>query len=1478
MTNTKTNIAFFDHCFDKNRLKKWINKIYLDTTFTDDLTLLNFIEKLKNLGFEQATRAGVSIGIDDLKIPPKKNQLLKSIEYNIEETTREFGMNRITALENFQNFIDIWHRTSETLKNEVVFNFEATDTLNPVYMMAFSGARGNLSQVSQLVGMRGFMSDPEGQIIDYPIRSNFREGLTLTEYVISCYGARKGLVDTALRTADAGYLTRRLVDVAHHVIITKFDCKAQQGIWLTSINDNDKVLYSLEKRLVGRVLASDVYFPYFDEETDEQKRLFWSYFSKNQQLDPTRAKLLATFFKKVRVRSPLRCLKRKRLCQLCYGWTLPHGQLAPIGEAVGILAAQSIGEPGTQLTMRTFHTGGVFSGALSDEIRAPHSGFIEYDTSLKGAMFRSVSGNVAFLTKEPGCLRIKPTISFECQSSVSFELQFPKFSTLFFRNGQKICSNDLLIEFPKQDESDKETVFNTYTYYSKSSGILEVSKTLSKSDKNDEIINHPKLPKLHPFFEQQKYKNKKFQIFQISSGQLYQINNANQLLAKPGDLVNTNTLLNLTQLINPDTGIEIQFDISQKQSYLTQPQQLTQIFAKKLIYNVSLESVFYNSQVGYTYSTGLNRLSSLNRQLTTIIPCLNQQIKLPVLQKTINLSSIPLFKTGKLFSPLFELETEISEIYNCREKSILHNQYNYFLSANYISNFGLRIDKTQLDLKNALTNFCFYVSEPQYFTSNVFSKKFIDKGRLPKLKLKKIGITLSNYKTKHRFVQNNELSSVQINWISKKKVLTQKTNLQNHQEPILAKTDGFLFTKSLMTQKSLPLKKVFNRVFSTNYWERSSMQTLKIGWAYLSLHKNQRFSLHQKFFLFGEHIIDSISFSKNSIYTEWIHFKFATTYGLDCFRDRLILRSKKQVSSSFVVIPSTYFLLLLASASEHPQFDSNLISSFKFSKFVLTQNKQLLTYKYLLFINTFITKVKKEFQNLFLNLNKCSKTSTRIFELIHTITRFELHICQNPHYQNKLNQFKSSTNPLKLNQSHPIKPIQVILKTNTHQQFNFLSGSFNKQNLFESYYSYSLTRNLIKQTYFKNFILHGLNTNLITNKLQIDGNSPILQSSFISPFLGELSNIQSKTLTNKFTQNALIITNKDTFTLKTPVTTSFFKIGDNIFYGQQMSVNNVIPYSGKVIQIGLDYVKLQFIETSLVSPNSYFLAENQQLISKTARLFTQPYPRLQMGDIVQGIPKIEEFFEARQTKEGEIFEGNLHARLKKRFLYYRRKCKYPRFIATRKSTLEIQNYIIESIFKLYNSQGINISDKHLEIIVRQMTSRVMVTEFWLRRMPSLIPWKHPLPHELYLQRSMEKFLAKRKNTERDHIRYEPVVLGITKAALGTGGFISSASFQETTRILSKGAVFQKRDHLKGLKENVILGHIIPAGTAVRMYSRRRKGPVMAHKFTEQALQVLTVNYDWQLNVVNKKTPNTQYFNPVRLVLIEMLFLTYFHAL
>lgn len=250
-----SNSFFFNYSFDKNRLKALISWSLMN--FGEKATI-DLVEKLKDVGFEYATKAGISLSLDDLKISPTKPSLVSEAEIQLQFSKIEYLQGHLTAVERFQQLIDTWHRTSENLKQNVVQHFQSTDILNPVFMMAFSGARGNISQVHQLVGMRGLMSDPQGQIINFPIRSNFREGLTLTEYIISCYGARKGLVDTALRTANSGYLTRRLVDVSQHVVVWLLNCGTRRGIFLNNIKEGSKTVLSLKNRLIGRVLAEDV--------------------------------------------------------------------------------------------------------------------------------------------------------------------------------------------------------------------------------------------------------------------------------------------------------------------------------------------------------------------------------------------------------------------------------------------------------------------------------------------------------------------------------------------------------------------------------------------------------------------------------------------------------------------------------------------------------------------------------------------------------------------------------------------------------------------------------------------------------------------------------------------------------------------------------------------------------------------------------------------------------------------------------------------------------------------------------------------------------------------------------------------------------------------------------------------------------------------------------------------------------------------
>ncbi|MGA1476281.1 MAG: DNA-directed RNA polymerase subunit beta'', partial [Prochlorothrix sp.] len=251
-------MTFYNYTIDKGRLKKLIAAAYRRH---GSARCSQLADDLKGLGFRFATKAGVSISVDDLTIPPEKKQMLESAEKEIRTTEDRYARGEITEVERFQKVIDTWNSTSEELKDQVVVNFRKTDPLNSVYMMAFSGARGNMSQVRQLVGMRGLMADPQGEIIDLPIKTNFREGLTVTEYVISSYGARKGLVDTALRTADSGYLTRRLVDVSQDVIVREVDCGTERSLKVTAMVDGDQVKIKLADRLFGRLLAKDVVGP-----------------------------------------------------------------------------------------------------------------------------------------------------------------------------------------------------------------------------------------------------------------------------------------------------------------------------------------------------------------------------------------------------------------------------------------------------------------------------------------------------------------------------------------------------------------------------------------------------------------------------------------------------------------------------------------------------------------------------------------------------------------------------------------------------------------------------------------------------------------------------------------------------------------------------------------------------------------------------------------------------------------------------------------------------------------------------------------------------------------------------------------------------------------------------------------------------------------------------------------------------------------
>jgi DNA-directed RNA polymerase subunit beta' len=365
-------MPFINGLLKKKGLQQLVQKTYLDLGLERTVAML---DSLKTLGFTYATRSGLSIGIDDLIIPANKHQLVEDARNEVIKIEQQYLEGAITNGERYNKIIAVWSEVTEKIADEMFGEMAALDksgrSFNPVYIFADSGARGSKQQIRQLAGMRGLMAKPSGEIIEAPITSNFREGLTVQQYFISTHGARKGLADTALKTADSGYLTRRLVDVAQDVIISERDCGTLDGIEARAIVESGEIIEPLRDRIVGRVTLEKIVDPFSGETIVEM----------NGEIDEEKASAVQEGgIEKVRIRSVLTCATRRGVCARCYGRDLSAGKLVELGQAVGVIAAQSIGEPGTQLTMRTFHIGGTAS-RISDQntLDARHAGTAHYE-------------------------------------------------------------------------------------------------------------------------------------------------------------------------------------------------------------------------------------------------------------------------------------------------------------------------------------------------------------------------------------------------------------------------------------------------------------------------------------------------------------------------------------------------------------------------------------------------------------------------------------------------------------------------------------------------------------------------------------------------------------------------------------------------------------------------------------------------------------------------------------------------------------------------------------------------------------------------------------------------------------------------------------------------------------------------------------------------------------------------------------------
>ncbi|MGE3273459.1 MAG: DNA-directed RNA polymerase subunit beta', partial [Vicinamibacterales bacterium] len=364
-------MAFVNGMLKKKGLQQLVQKCYLTTGLK---TTVEMLDALKNLGFTYATRSGLSIGIEDLIIPSVKGDLVGAARDEVIKVEQQYLEGAITNGERYNKVIAVWSDVTEKIADAMFSEMEQRDregAFNPVYIMADSGARGSKQQIRQLAGMRGLMAKPSGEIIETPIRANFREGLSVLEYFISTHGARKGLADTALKTADSGYLTRRLVDVAQDVIVSEVDCGTLDGIEARAIVESGEIIEPLRDRIIGRVSLERLTDPISGD----------AIVDLNELIDEDKAAAVQEAgIEKVKIRSVLTCAARRGVCASCYGRDLATGKLVEMGMAVGVIAAQSIGEPGTQLTMRTFHIGGTAS-RISDQsaLDSKHKGVVKFD-------------------------------------------------------------------------------------------------------------------------------------------------------------------------------------------------------------------------------------------------------------------------------------------------------------------------------------------------------------------------------------------------------------------------------------------------------------------------------------------------------------------------------------------------------------------------------------------------------------------------------------------------------------------------------------------------------------------------------------------------------------------------------------------------------------------------------------------------------------------------------------------------------------------------------------------------------------------------------------------------------------------------------------------------------------------------------------------------------------------------------------------
>ena len=1453
------NYIYQNTLISKKQLKQ-----LLAWSFTkyDSMQACLLADELKYLGFKYASKAGISISIEDLKVPFNKNLLLQIANQEIKSADKIHAKGKLTDVERFQKIIDTWNLTSESLKDEVVSYFKNYDPLNSVYIMAFSGARGNLSQVRQLVGMRGLMSDPSGEILQLPIKKNFREGLTITDYLMSGYGARKGIIDTALKTANSGYLTRRLIDVAQDIIIREKDCLTTHSCLVENKLQTNNSIY---EKILGRLVNKPIY----DSQTNELIA------DINTQITPNLIKTLKQRqIKSFYIRSPLTCSLYRSICQKCYGWDLATENIIDVGEAIGIIAGQSIGEPGTQLTMRTFHTGGIFTSEIKGKIRSPMSGLLKFSKRLKRLPVRTTRGEDVLLTKNAGSLLIIP----ESKTQEPVKLELFRNTIIFYKNNQYVQKNAILAELV---DDEKQTRTQVKPVLSTTSGEVFIPRLTNKLN----LINQTKL-------------------LWILSGQVYQAPVHSFLNLSNDYKINKNSYVFRTKIVNDLPGltetVNTETDLFQRRLELL----LKTCWSLK---NSTLEKLSKNIRSNNFILTIKDAKYFVNLKLK------NARLTLPTLlhknsgtlvtnkYKTITggygyydfrIKSHTLNKGSKLsyFLPFEPKDTETLSRLVKLENHYSLNQ-NPYCSFDLMSNPN-RENLTNIDLESIANEKNSSSTKAETVLVNAKLKRFTHRSIIwvteevhevncdPSIAL----VEHENFISKNfeiipgifsktegivqLFERNNVIQeiTIQSGSIYKGKQFHQLKNKVFYPgeiifdsikilqpslcESIGSKGDEQLLIRPL-TIYEIPRSKSEKQNFETTsslafpfklenkvYYNYQSNQRIKhsesldLATTMLSLKTSTCGRTETKIQLVADPKKTSIDFFVNKE-TNLNHF-IAPSLRYKNIQSCLLVQSNQFIDTYTTL---GYLEAVLPSAKEIVQFKSKCDEH---KEICLISNEDCITVEKNAIQN-------KTIDNLLINDIDVNYTGKILMDNgnMVTIQKGRPYFFPNCKNDTAVTKTDFKYTPLCIsNQKSPLST-QREISLNYYDITKELKTRRVRSN--EKLYKFS------KMFIKKNGKLYSSVLAGVMNRLSLKKNDQT--SSTLPTYNGSF-----KTLKKEWKRKYKKITG-----LKTLVFTKSSNLQQNPLKSKTQQPSSLIlatfftskfyKFTGGIHAITDDYFDQEV--------NSVF-CKNGEFVENGQTLGLLNFEKEITGDIVQGLPRVEQLLEARKKKQASknisinqkknlltqttsidsYFEFrklgttikenekiNPHNLLKVYFNYYglikHLFCEKSgtqdsyrlsdNYEASYRSFKKVQSLILNSVQSVYKSQGVGIADKHLEVIIKQMTTKVLITH---QGSTPLLPREViDLYHIRYINN-----VAERHNKQK--ALYVPVLLGITKAALNNPSFISAASFQETTRVLTKAAIEGRVDWLRGLKENIIIGHLMPAGTGSPVYTNYFKKPAM----------------------------------------------------